>query len=62
MSEPETEIDTLDRLESALARIAEHAAAPARPGLDRQNLAASLDRIITTLREALAATDHPEQI
>ncbi len=61
MSEPETEIDTLDRLDAALTRIAAHAAAPSRPNLDRQELATALDRIIATLREALAATDHPEQ-
>lgn len=61
MSEPETEIDTLDRLEAALARIGAHAAAPSRSDLDRRDLATALDRIIATLRDALATTDHPEQ-
>lgn len=66
MAEPETEIDTLDRLEAALARIAAHAGGhnpqQAAAGPDRVAVAAALDRIIGQLRAALAAADGEEQI
>lgn len=58
MSEPETEIDTLDRLEAALGRIAASAGRPDRPRPDeqRRQVAEALDRMIGQLRAALAAT------
>ncbi|MDD2878043.1 MAG: hypothetical protein PHT60_13410 [Acidiphilium sp.] len=60
MTEPETEIDTLDRLEAALGRIAAHAAAPTRPHIARTDIAAALDRVIKQLRDALAASGPAE--
>lgn len=65
MPEPETEMETLDRLEAALARIAAEAAGPPSPDRNgdhaRADIAAALDRIIAQLRDALAAADQPEQ-
>lgn len=66
MAESETEIQTLERLEAALARIAAHAGT-ARPasgdgdGQERAKIAAALDRIIAQLREALDDADRTEQ-
>ncbi|MGC9270405.1 hypothetical protein [Acidiphilium sp.] len=63
MSEPETEIDTLDRLEAALGRIAEHVNRPAgrsSPDATRQSVVIALDRMIVQLREALAAIGPTE--
>jgi sarcosine oxidase gamma subunit len=73
MTEPETEIDALDRLEAALGRIAAHAAdgkfAPELPGSNavavadstaRTDMAAALDRLIVQLRDALASIGEAE--
>jgi hypothetical protein len=59
MSEPETEIDTLDRLEAALGRIAACAGGrrESRPDEQRRQVAEALDRMIVQLRAALAATE-----
>lgn len=72
MTEPETEIDALDRLEAALVQIAAHtherqiaAAIPAHAGAEppctRHEVAASLDRVIAQLRDALASVGQAEQ-
>lgn len=64
MADPETEIQTLERLEAALARIAEHAGPKSGESDDaagRAEIARSLDRVIALLREALAEADHVEQ-
>jgi len=56
MTESETELETIDRLEAALIKIAAAQAPkpPAAPDLDRDALKQSLDSLITRLRAALA--------
>ncbi len=63
MAEQETEIQAIERLEAALARIAAHAARPAPPGGGdgRAEVAAALDRMIEQLRAALDEADRVEQ-
>ena len=65
MTEPETEAETLDRLEAALSRIAAHAAPAARreqqdspPQQADPAIIAALDIMIVRLRSALQP--HPE--
>jgi hypothetical protein len=65
MTESETEAEILERLETALRRIATATAAPRRAaiaaaGVDRDALAHSLDTLITRLRTGLkpAAAHH----
>ena len=60
MTEPETEAETLDRLEAALSRIAAHAAPDARPAQHEPAqqapdpaIIAALDIMIARLRSAL---------
>lgn len=62
MTEPETEIDTLDRLEAALGRIAARAARTdaAAAACTRTDVAAALDRLIVQLRDALASIGEAE--
>lgn len=72
MSEPETELETLNRLESALARIGAARSVLAQqshtehglvqPGLIAANPAiiATLDQVIATLRAALIEPDIDE--
>lgn len=61
MAEPETENDTLDRLESALTRIAAHAKpSDGGEGDERARVVSALDRVIAQLRAALAAADDEE--
>ena len=62
MTEPESEAETLDRLEAALSRIAAHAAPDARPARHQPApqtadpaIIAALDIMIARLRSAL----HP---
>lgn len=63
MAETETEIQTLDRLEAALVRIAAHAGGvkPDAGAEERAEIAAALDRIIVQLRTALDEVDRMEQ-
>lgn len=64
MDEPETEFQTLERLEAALARIAEHASPKSAAPDDaaaRAEIAGALDRVIAQLRDALAEADHAER-
>jgi hypothetical protein len=59
MTEAETEAETLERLETALRRIAELARAPKRraePEIDRKALLQSLDMMIARLRSGLEAS------
>jgi hypothetical protein len=66
MTESETEAEIMDRLESALRRIAAAAHAPRRPAaaanghnIDRDALVHSLDALIARLRTGLKpATAH----
>ncbi len=53
MSESESEADTLERLETALASIAAHRGA-AHSRLDSTRIAATLDQAIARLRHTLA--------
>jgi len=61
MTEPETEAETLDRLEAALARIAAHVKAPAPPAQAAMEsshqvdptILNALDAMITRLRSVL---------
>jgi hypothetical protein len=61
MTEPETEAETLERLELALRRISElahppkSAAGPGGPEIDRAALIHSLDLLINRLRTGLEA-------
>lgn len=69
MSEPETEAETLDRIEAALTRIAAATASlrrrtgagPDEPGSEalRAEVAASLDGMIASLRDALG--EEPDE-
>jgi len=64
MTESETESETIDRLETALRKIATAAHAPKRaatgPQLDTDALKQSLDMIIARLRAGLAPPPaHP---
>jgi hypothetical protein len=61
MAESETEAETLERLETALRKIAAVLGKP-KPlpsgEINRAALVASLDRIIVRLRDGLAPTQH----
>jgi hypothetical protein len=66
MSESESEDEILDRIESALRKIASlsqlpRAEAEAESSFDRAALAASLDGIIARLREGLEPPESGEQ-
>ncbi|OYV37120.1 MAG: hypothetical protein B7Z81_06460 [Acidocella sp. 20-61-6] len=76
MTESETEDETLERLESALRRIAELANAPRQahealeaheaheagePGIDRQAVLKTLDTLIERLRTGLKAPNASHQ-
>ncbi|MDD2703974.1 MAG: hypothetical protein PHU07_01360 [Acidocella sp.] len=64
MSEAESEDEILDRIESALRKIANLAQLPqveAEQSFDRAALAASLDGIIARLREGLEPPESGEQ-
>jgi hypothetical protein len=62
MSELESEDEILDRIESALRKIASHSHVPRKDqGIDRAALVASLDDIIARLRDGLETTGSAEQ-
>ena len=62
MTEPETEIDTLDRLEAALGQIAARTARTdtTPSACTRMDVAQALDRLIAQLRDALASIGEAE--
>jgi len=66
MTESETEDEILDRIESALKKIAAIAQAPkpAAPGreIDRAALAKSLDMLISRLRSGLESPKSADQL
>ncbi|HQT59876.1 MAG: hypothetical protein B7Z59_10700 [Acidiphilium sp. 37-67-22] len=60
MVEQETEIQAIERLEAALARIAAHVAKPAEAER-RDDIKDALDRMIGQLRAALDEAERVEQ-